>query len=193
MTCCLSDPKVDELFRDQAQRVNALLSPSSFFMEHDEIRVINWCRGCQSRKQTPGELLADEAGRCVEIIGKVSPKARVLAWSDMFDPYHNAREQFYLANGSLKGSWKGLPKDVVIMNWNGEKMAESLKWFAERGHAQIIAGYYDSGIENFKHWDAAAKGVPNVRGFMYTTWRGDFTRLEEFGKALREANRRHSP
>ena len=112
-------------------------------MSHDEIRVANWCLACQSRKRTPGQLLAENARRCTSILKAVNPQARIVVWSDMFDPHHNAVDNYYLVNGSLKGSWEGLAHDVVIANWNGGKAAESLKFFADRGHPQIIAGYYD--------------------------------------------------
>jgi hypothetical protein len=184
MMCCLTEPKVYDVLRDQARRVNELFKPKTFFMSHDEIRVANWCRTCQAMKQTPGALLAANARRCVEILKEVNPKARIVVWSDMFDPYHNAVDHYYLVNGSLKESWKGLPVDVIIANWNGGKAAESLKWFADRGHPQIISGYYDGGLDNFKHWDAAAKGVPGINGFMYTTWQNKYHDLEVYGKAL---------
>ncbi len=182
--CCLTEPKVYDLLRDQARRVNDLFHPKTFFMSHDEIRVANWCRACQDRHKTPGALLAENARRCVAILKEVSPEARVVVWSDMFDPYHNAVDHYYLVNGTLAGSWKGLPKDVVIANWNGGKAKESLKWFADGGHPQIIAGYYDAGMGNFQRWDAAARGVPGVRGFLYTTWQHKYDDLEAYGKAM---------
>jgi hypothetical protein len=183
--CCLTEPKVYTLLRDQARRVNDLFHPKTFLMSHDEIRVANWCRSCRATRETPGELLAANTRRCVAILKEVNPKARIVVWSDMFDPYHNAVDRYYLVNGSLKGSWKGLPADVVIANWNGGKAAESLKWFAERGHGQIIAGYYDSGLDNLRHWDAAVRGVPGVTGFLYTTWQAKYDDLEAYGQALR--------
>jgi hypothetical protein len=182
--CCLTEPKVYELLREQARRVNDLYHPKTFFMSHDEIRVANWCRSCQEKHGTPGALLAENARRCVDILKEVNPQARIVVWSDMFDPYHNAVDHYYLVNGTLADSWKGLPKDVVIANWNGGKAKESLNWFAERGHAQIIAGYYDEGMDNFKRWDAAARGVSGVRGFLYTTWQHRYDDLEAYGKAM---------
>jgi hypothetical protein len=183
--CCLSEPKLSELLRDQAKRVNDLFQPKTFFMSHDEIRVAGWCRACQDRKQTPGALLAENVRRCAELIKEINPKARVVVWSDMFDPNHNAVERYYLVNGTLAESWKGLPSNVIIANWNGGKAAASLKFFADRGHPQVIAGYYDGDLSNFKKWDAAAKGVPNVIGFMYTTWQHKYDHLEAYGKVLR--------
>jgi hypothetical protein len=182
--CCLTEPKVYELLRDQARRVNELFQPSTFFMAHDEIRVAGWCRCCQDAKQTPGAMLAANVRRCTEILKGVNPKARVVVWSDMFDPNHNAVGRYYLVNGSLEESWQGLPKEVAVANWNGGKAAASLKWFADRGHEQVIAGYYDGDLNNFKKWDAATKGVSGVTGFMYTTWQNKYDHLEAYGKAM---------
>lgn len=185
MMCCLSEPKVAELLRDQARRVNDLLRPETFFMSHDEVRVANWCRACRSTGKTPGELLAANVRQCVDLLKEVSPRARIVVWSDMFDPHHNAVAGYYLSNGALTGSWKGLPSDVAIANWNGGKSSESLRFFADRGHAQVIAGYYDcSDLENLRKWHAAARGVPRVTGFLYTTWANDYKLLEAYGDAL---------
>ncbi len=156
-------------------------------MSHDELRVAGWCRSCREAHKTPGELLAANVRRCVEILKEVNPQARVVVWSDMFDPNHNAVDQYYLVNGSLRGSWEGLPKEVVIANWNRGKGAASLKWFADRGHAQVMAGYYDHSPPDFPTWDAAARGVPGVTGFMYTTWQHRYDQLEAFGKLMAEA------
>lgn len=186
--CCLSEAKVYDLLRDQAKRVNDLFHPKTFFMSHDEIRVAKWCHLCQSRKMTPGALLAENVRRCTEILGAVNPKADVLVWSDMFDPNHNAVDHYYLVNGTLDGSWKGLGARVSIANWNSGKAKESLTFFAKHGHTQLIAGYYDvDGLSGFTPWDAAARGVPKVDGFMYTTWSAKYRLLETYGKAMEAA------
>ena len=109
-------------------------------MSHDEIRVANWCRACQDRKLSPGQLLAENVRRCTAILKSINPHARVVVWSDMFDPHHNAVDNYYLVNGSLKGSWEGLSREVMIANWNSGKAKESLAFFADRGHKQLIAG-----------------------------------------------------
>ncbi|MBI2805763.1 MAG: family 20 glycosylhydrolase [Planctomycetes bacterium] len=182
--CCLTEPKVYDVMRDQIQRVNKLLKPRTFFLSHDEIRVANWCQACQDKKQTPGQLLAENVRQCVRIIQAVNPKAEMVVWSDMFDPHHNAVDRYYLVNGSIKNSWEGLPKRVMIANWNGGKAAASAKWFADRGHQQIIAGYYDGDLENFRHWHAMTKNTPHMRGFLYTTWQHRYDHLEAYGKAM---------
>ena len=58
--CCPSEPKVVELLRDQARRVNELFEPKTFFMSHDEIRVLNWDRSCLDRKADSGRDPGDE-------------------------------------------------------------------------------------------------------------------------------------
>jgi hypothetical protein len=185
--CCLSDPKVEAILRDEARRVNAIFHPRTFFMSHDEIRFANWCRACQDRNLTPGQMLAANARACVEILKKESPTARIVVWSDMFDPHHNAVDQYYLVNGTLKGSWEGLPREVIIANWNSGKAHDSLSWFARQGHRQIIAGYYDSDdLSGLESWKSASRGVEGVFGFMYTTWQARFGMLERYGVELKK-------
>ena len=190
--CCPSDPKVETLSRDQARRVNELFRPRTFFMSHDEIRCLNWDRSCLDRNMTPGAILAENVRRCVEILDETAPGCEIVVWSDMFDPSHNAVEgPYYLVNGSLKGSWEGLPLRVTIANWNSGKAAQSLAFFADRGHRQILAGYYDvDDLSGFTRWNAAAEGVPGVDGFMYTTWEHKYQLLEAYGRAMagRSAN-----
>lgn len=184
--CCLSVPKVEDLLREQARRVNDLFHPRTFFMSHDEIRCLNWDRSCLERKLTPGAILARNVEQCAAILDTVAPGCEIVVWSDMFDPRHNAvMGPYYLVNGSLEGSWLGLPPRVTIANWNAGKAAESLRFFADRGHRQIIAGYYDSDdLSGFTAWNAAARGVPGVDGFMYTTWEHKYRLLDAYGQAM---------
>lgn len=184
----LSDPKVFTIAEQQAKRVNDLLQPRTWFMSHDEIRVTGWCQDAQSSGKTPGQRLAENVRRCTDILKKISPNARIVVWSDMFDPNHNARDKYYLVNGTLEGSWEGLSKDMLIANWNGGRAAESLKFFADRGHQQILCGFYDTKDfqRGFKRWDEAARGISGIRGFMYTTWRKNFDLLEDYGRAMQQ-------
>lgn len=185
---CPSEGKTYEILRDQARRVNELFRPRTYFMSHDEIRVLNWCAACRARKLPPGQILADNARRCTEILREIDPRAEAVVWSDMFDPHHNAVDNYYLVNGTLAGSWEGLSPRVTIANWNGDKRRESLAFFSGRGHRQVIAGYYDApGLEGFTGWDEAARGVKGVDGFMYTTWQANFADLRRYGEAMRSA------
>jgi len=157
-------------------------------MSHDEIRVLNHCAACQARHMTPGQILADNVRTCTSILHEVNPGGRIYVWNDMFDPNHNAvKGPYYLVNGPLTESWEGLDKDVIILPWYFEKRAESLKFFAERGHRQVIAGYYDAKPEKVKDWLTASKAVPeSVVGVMYTTWVNKYGDLEAFSRAIDE-------
>jgi len=180
------DPKVFKLMEDQVKRMVDLWHASGYVMNYDEIRIEGWEVSPDGKTYTPGEILARNTTRGVEILRKYAPDATIYTWSDMYDPYHNARSEgvYYLVNGNYAGSWEGLPKDVVIMTWIAN--ARTLKWFADRGHKQILCGYYDSPqVEsNINRWLSASQGLPGIVGMMYTTWTNNFTDMEAFFKAL---------
>ena len=67
-----------------------------------------------------------------KFLRQVNPQGQVYVWSDMFDPFHNAHDKYYLVRGNLANSWEGLDRNIVIVDWNEGKAAESLKFFAER-------------------------------------------------------------
>ena len=184
---CPSEPATVNLLRDEAKRVHDLWQADTHLMSHDEWRVLGWDQACQARHLSPGQLAADNARTCTGILRQVAPKGRIAVWSDMFDPTHNAVDHYYLVNGSLAESWTGLDPATVIVNWNAGHAAESLRFFAQRGHRQVIAGYYDSGPASIRPWLAAAKDVNGVIGTMYTTWRNNYSDLEAFARELQTA------
>jgi hypothetical protein len=177
---CPSEPKTIEMLRDQAVRMHKAWGARGYMMSHDEIRVFNWCAACQNRKLDAGALLADNLKACTHILREVNPGGKIYVWSDMFDPNHNAHNNYYLVRGDLSGAWNGLEKDVIILPWYFEKRAASLKFFADRGNQQVIAGYYDAKPEQIRDWLAAAKDLPGVIGVMYTTWEHKYADLEKF-------------
>ena len=180
----------DDLFKHlkrQVENVHKYFAPKRYFMQHDEFRVGGFDAEEQATGKTSGQLMAENARRCVKVIREVNPKAGVVVWSDMFDPHHNARGSYYLVANTLKDSWEGLDASVGIVNWNGGKKAQSLGFFAQRGHEQFIAGYYDTGdiAGHTKGWMNAAANVKGVKGYMYTTWRQNYTGLEKFAQTVR--------
>jgi hypothetical protein len=184
---CPSEPQTDQLLRDEARRIRDLWQAGSHLMSHDEWRVLGWDQACAARRLSPGQIVADNARRCVGFLREVAPKARVAVWSDMFDPHHNAVDRYYLVNGPLADSWTGLASSVLIVNWNSGHAKESLRFFADRGHPQLLAGYYDGKPESIRPWLAEAKQVKGVVGAMYTTWRQNYQDLESFARELESA------
>jgi hypothetical protein len=184
---CPSEPGTVELLRDQARRMHAAWGANGYMMSHDEIRVLNWCEACRNRHLEAGALLADNVKICTRILRDVNPGGRIYVWSDMFDPNHNAQKDYYLVRGDLTGSWEGLDKDVIMVPWYFEKRQASLKFFADRGHRQLIAGYYDARPEKVRDWLEAARPYPGVVGVMYTTWEQKYSDLERFAELVSEA------
>jgi hypothetical protein len=181
---CVEEPGFQKLLEDQANRVTRLWGAKSHLMSHDEWRVLGWDESCLKSGRTPGQIAANNLRFCTQIMRKTAPGARILVWSDMFDPQHNAVADYYFANGSLTESWEGLDPDVTVMNWNFAKREKSLMFFAARGNRQIIAGFYDEPLENTRRWLESAKIIPKIDGFMYTTWRNDYSKLEEVSRIL---------
>jgi len=186
ISACVSEPAFNDLLKRQAGDVHKLWGAASYMMSHDEWRVMNWCEACQQRHLTPGQIAAASAHTCVDILHAEAPGSRTFVWSDMFDPFHNATPRYYLVNGDLTGSWQGLSKDVILVNWNSGAAEKSLKFFADRGHRQLIAGYYDAPLKTTRKWLEKAAQVPGVMGVMFTTWHGNYTELESFAKMLDE-------
>lgn len=184
---CPSEPKTLEILRDQAQRVHKLFGAKGYMMSHDEIRVLNQCGACRARNLDAGAMLAENVRTCIGLLREVNPGGRIYVWSDMFDPHHNAKKDYYLVRGDYTGSWEGVDRDVTIVPWYFEKREESLKFFADRGHRQVIAGYYDANPGKVRDWIGAARPYDGVEAVMYTTWRNDFSNLEAFLKEARAA------
>ena len=184
--CCMSEPKVYELLAWQAQHVRDALAPDAYMMNHDEIRIQGWDKSCADRHLTCGEILADNVRRCTDILHKADPGKPIWVWSDMFDPNHNAAKsgRYYLVKGDgpWYNSWKGLPAEVGILNWNmGPKTRRaSMEHFARLGHRQVLAGYYDGNPAAIADWLKAGEGVNGVDGVMYTTWRNDYHATKAF-------------
>jgi hypothetical protein len=181
---CVEEPEFQAILKDQAGRVADLWQTRTHLMAHDEWRVLGWDDSCVASKLTPGAIAAKNVKYCTGLLKAKVPGGRVLVWSDMFDPFHNAVRDYYLANGSLEGSWNGLEPGVELMNWNFGKRDESLAFFAGKGHPQVIAGFYDGPIEEVGQWLASAAKVKGVKGFMYTTWKSDYSQLEAVAKIL---------
>jgi hypothetical protein len=182
--CCLTHPKVIALLRDEAERIEKLFHPTAVFMCHDEIRVANWCEVCQQQHKTPGQLLADNVRRCIGMVKEFSPHARIYVWSDMFDPYQNAHDNYYLVNGTWEGSWEGLTPDVHIVDWDFDIRKKDMPWFADRGHKQVLAGYYDGDVDYTVTWLKDSLDVKGVEGVMYTTWANHYDDLEKYAQAV---------
>lgn len=182
VTLCPSEPASADVLLDQFKRVVALFKPTGLYLAHDEIRVADTCPLCTSRNLSPGELYAEDLRNCYNLAQKALPGGTVYVWSDMFDPNHNAHEDYYLSNGDWKDSWKGINPKMIIVNWNFEKRDKSIPFFNKLGVHQILAGYYDRPVAEVSDWLESAKDTSNIDGIMYATWVFDYSQIEPFAK-----------
>lgn len=184
VSCTLSDEKIFDLCRRQIEWARETLAPDGYLFAIDEIRCAGWEPADRKRFRSSGELLAYNVRRCTGIARTAGGGKPLYVWSDMFDPDHNARKNYYLVNNTFAGSWKGLDRDVVVMKWGlPEKAAESLEFFSRHVDDVMIAAFYDEDVAaNRAVWANVVSGASNIAGYMYTTWRGDYSKLEEFAR-----------
>jgi hypothetical protein len=183
---CVTEPAFQQLLRGQADDVERAFPGTDRMMSHDEWRVLGWDESFQRTGKTAGQVVADNVRFCTDYLKTLRRDRRVFVWSDMFDPHHNAVDNYYLVNGDLSGSWEGLSRDVVVVNWNFGVRDESLKFFAERGHRQLLAGYYDADAQQIGRWldTVRSQRIEGVVGVMYTTWKQDYSHLREFAEVV---------
>lgn len=184
VTHCLSEPRIFADWHTEVQQADSLFHPAAFFMSHDELRVVNQCALCQSKGLTPGQLLAWNVQQSAQLIREIRPDAEIWVWSDMFDPQHNAVDQYYAVNGSLRGSWEGLDPGIGIVNWHGGLMGKNCPFFADLGMKQILSGYYDADEDGsaIAQWLANTQSLPGIVGAMYTTWEDRYGAMEVWAK-----------
>ncbi len=180
MMICPSEPKTVELLRDQARRLHSIFRAKAYFMSHDEMRVCNWDLSCARRGLAAGQIFADNARTCIRILREISPSSEIYVWSDMWDPVHNAHDDYYLARGGMAGTWEGLDPSVIVATWFFDRRDESLAWFSSRGHRTLIAGYYDQKPERARDWLESARRSKGTIGIMYTSWYDRYDDLETF-------------
>ena len=185
VTVCMAEPALYEIFEHEARLLWQHLRPNRVILSMDEIRMGGTCGACAGRNMA--RLLADCITRQVQILRRYNPKMQIYIWSDMLDPHHNARPNYYLVQGDYTGVWEYIPKDLIIAVWGGAPRENSLRFFSERGFQTLVACYYDAdNLDEVKGWLLLARRLSRVRGFMYTTWERKYQLLSDFGSLIKE-------
>jgi hypothetical protein len=181
-SACPSEPETLEIWKEQFPLIEKVFSPKRYFLNVDEVRVLNRCEACRQRGLAAAEILGQMTQWLYNQVRAVNPKAEVVVWSDMFDPNHNSKRQYFLVDGSLEDTWKFLPKDMGIVLWYFEQRQASLDFFSSRGFRTIAGAYYDADdLKNPEGWLEAMDSAPNAIGIMYTTWDSKYKLLAAFG------------
>jgi len=190
VSLCMSEPKLYELWAQQARLLKQYLAPQKWLLSMDEIREGGSCAACQARNMTMAQILGDCISKQVRLIREVEPQAEVYIWSDMLDPNHNAHDNYYLVEGDFSGSWAHVPRDLIITCWYYEKRNDSLPFFANLGFRTLAGAYYDGDtLDNPRGWLESMKSIQGCRGIMYTTWQDKYQLLPAFGDLVTAVNR----
>jgi len=185
VSVCMSDPQVYETWGQEARLMVKHLGPSKYLLSMDEIRAGGSCQACKQRNLSMAQILGDCVTKQVNIIRQADPNAEVFIWSDMLDPNHNAHDAYYLVEGDFTGSWKYVPKDLIIVCWYYEKRGESLGFFSSHGFRTLAGAYYDGDtLENPRAWLEVLNRTPKAVGIMYTTWQDKYELLSPFGDLI---------
>lgn len=186
--CCLTEGKVFEILERALVRVDRLLgSPRRYMVGMDELRTGGGCLACKATGKTPGQLLGEYVGRCARLIRRIRPGAEVIVWHDMFDPNHNAVEDYYLVEGPVAGSWEWLDRDIIVCPWSIGRRESSLKFFASRGHRQIASVSLDAPGDtaaNTRAWLESLDATPGVMGTVCVTWKADYDKVALYGQVV---------
>jgi hypothetical protein len=183
----MSEPKTYEIIEQQVKWVKENVQPDIYQLSHDEIRLNGWDDTCVKTGKTNGQILGENARKCADIVKKVDPGKPIMIWNDMFDPHHNAKAKeadgspfvMYMAKGNWSGAWEGLPTDVAIGTWL-QQSVPSVEFWSKRGHQVLLLGFYDTDPSKIAEWLKTTAHCKNLVGVMYTTWVGDYSKLDEF-------------
>jgi hypothetical protein len=185
VTVCMAEPEIYDIFDRETQLLAQHLHPRRVLLNMDEVRMGGTCRACAGRDM--GELLGQCVTRQADILRRHLPQVQIYLWADMFDPNHNGHGHYYLVRGDFTGSWKHVPKDLVMAVWGGEPEPKSVRFFSEQGFPMLLACYYDAdNLDDVRGWLKLARATPGVRGLMYTPWEKKYSLLPEFGDLLKK-------
>jgi hypothetical protein len=182
VSACPSEAETYEIWKQQFPLIEKYLRPKRYFLNVDETRLFNRCEACRQRQIEASAMLGQLTQWLYNQVRAVNPQAEVFVWSDMFDPNHNSKQQYYLVDGSLENTWKYLPKDMGIVVWYFERRRASLDFFSSRGFRTIAGAYYDGDdLKDPEGWLEAMDSTPHATGIMYTTWSSKYKLLAAFG------------
>ena len=190
---CMATPELAKHFADSARDIKKLFGrfPRRVLLSDDETRAGGTCETCRRSGLDMAHVYARMVKAQRAAVRAVSPTTEMLIWSDMMDPYHNAKpERYFLCKGGYEGTRDLIPRDLTVACWLRRETEASVRGFADAGFATCAATYYDSGsLDSSRRWLRAGNATPGFKGLAYATWRSgakqDFRFLEDFAAMLK--------
>ena len=188
VSLCMSNP---ELYAHWDRQARALYDVHPFkrvLLAIDEVRNGGGCALCQDSGKSMAEIVGDCLRQERDIFKAIDPSIEVMTWSDMYDPAHNAVDNYYGVVGDFTGACDYAPTDVTMVCWWHKIRDESLAFFSARGFRTLGAAYYDAeDLTGCREWLESLKRTPKAQGIMYTSWERKYELLGTFGDLLMEA------
>jgi hypothetical protein len=182
ISLCMSNPDLFAHWEEEARALYEVHTFKKFLLTMDEIRNGGGCELCRKSGKSMAQILGECITKQYELLKRLDPDIEVYIWSDMFDPNHNARNNYYGVIGDFSGSWKYIPKDIIIVCWYHKVRDKSLAFFSSKGFRTAGACYYDGDdLSNPRDWFVSLQKTPGATGIMYTSWRQKYELLDEFG------------
>lgn len=157
------------------------LNANIFNLEMDEIRVFAWDKKCLDSGKSRSQIFADDIKYYYNTIRKYQPKAQIMMWSDMLDPFHNAK--LYRTQQVIDILTKYWMDDIIMVPWNYEYIKESIDFFSNRGFSVVA-----SSQEQINKISVAPKWAKFLRdrfenedkiyGIMHAPWDYDYDTVE---------------
>ena len=185
VSLCMSNPALYDYWEAQVRRMHEVLEFKKVLLSMDEVRNGGGCLLCRNSGKSMAEIYGDCVTRLHGMFKAVDPEIEVLIWSDMLDPGHNARNNYYGVVGDFTGSHRYVPKDLTIMCWWKRRKAESLAFFSGLGFRTMGACYYDADdLTDSREWLRLLRQTPGAQGIMYSSWRRKYELLGPFGELV---------
>lgn len=182
---CMSEPELYETWKSEFELLHKTLGANKYVLGMEEIRMGGTCGRCKDRKISMAEILGDSITKACAIIKGINPNAEIFVWSDMFDPNHNAHDNYFLVDGDFSGSWNYIPRDLGIICWYYKGREACLKHFDTLGF-KILAGAYNDSIslDSTKEWLKSLDKTKGAAGVIYVTRENRYEFLTGFGRLV---------
>ncbi len=165
------------------------LNAAIFNLEMDEIRVFAWDKRCLDSGKSRSQIFADDIQYYYRTIRAKQQEAKIMMWSDMVDPHHNAA--LYETDRVVEILADRGMNDLLMVPWDYTIAEKSLEFFAGKGFSVVassqsrIKGNSVAPVWAY-HLRKAYRESDALYGLLHAPWEYDYD-TEEGMAGLRTA------
>ncbi|MBN1809176.1 MAG: hypothetical protein JW909_08915 [Planctomycetes bacterium] len=178
---CLSDPRLYAAGRQNpVYRLCTdpfdLIDPEIrvYGIEYDEYRTIGWDHKCLASGKTRAEICYGYVKAQVDFVLERKPGTRVVMWSDMIDPHHNAADYRLEGTAELLAR-NGYNKKVIAQPWHSGMAEKSVKFLSDLGYSFMPSCQGpppDASSLKWRYYMDRLCGPEQTKSLQYTHWEG---------------------